>query len=62
MLWYKDRCKVAANYAAWIKENGVADTPESMVAYLQIKGWLNEDKILNDLREPSWVIVYRENI
>lgn len=60
MLWYRDRRKVANNYTEWRIENGVADTPESVVAYMQIKGWLNEDKILKDLGEPNWVIVYRE--
>ena len=38
MLWYRDRRKVANNYTEWRIENGVADTPESVVAYMQIKG------------------------
>ena len=33
--------------------NGVIDAPMSLIAFMQIKGWLNEEKILEDIRKDE---------
>lgn len=48
MIWFKERVAIVTMYKQWIWKNGVADTPVSLISFLQIKGWLNEDKILLD--------------
>ena len=56
MLWFNNRKKVETLYYEWIQKNGVADTPMSLIAFMQIKGWLNEEKILEDINKPDWAI------
>lgn len=46
MLFYSHRTMIADEYNKWIHDNNVLNSPESMVAFLQIRGWLNEDDIL----------------
>ena len=41
--------KIYNLFIEWCEENKVAKNSQSFIAFLQIKGWLNEDKILNDL-------------
>lgn len=53
MLWFNNRRKVEALYYEWIQKNGVADTPMSLIAFMQIKGWLNEEKILEEISKPA---------
>lgn len=56
MLWFSSRLKIERLYYEWANKNGVADTPMSLVAFMQRKGWLNEEKILEDIRKPDWAI------
>lgn len=56
MLWFSNRRKVERLYYEWAHKNGVADTPMSLIAFMQIKGWLNEEKILEDISKPDWAI------
>ena len=44
---FSHRLKLGEAYKKWIKENNVADTPASVIAYLQIIGVLNERKALD---------------
>ena len=39
--------------------NGVIDAPMSLIAFMQIKGWLNEEKILEDISKPDWAITVK---
>ncbi|MBQ6500384.1 MAG: hypothetical protein IJI87_03205 [Mogibacterium sp.] len=48
MIWFKERVTIVTMYKHWIWKKGVADTPLSLITFLQIKGWLNEDKIKLD--------------
>lgn len=44
MLWYSERRKLANAFALWAVKNNVAQTPESVVAYLLAEGLLNVQK------------------
>lgn len=55
MIWFKHRRKIERLYYEWAYLNGVADTPISLIAFMQIKGWLNEGKILVDITEHNEV-------
>lgn len=44
------RMAIERQYLKWCEQNGVAEKPNSMVAFMLIKGWLNEEKIAEDLR------------
>lgn len=43
---FSHRLKLGEAYKKWIKENNFADTPASVIAYLQIIGVLDEQKAL----------------
>lgn len=58
------REKIGRDYHKWLDEEGVADTPNSFVVFLDCKDWLNNDKIFNDLKD-NWRIKknnYKEDI
>ena len=44
------RMAIEKQYLKWCEQNSVAEKPNSMVAFLLIKGWLNEEKIAEELR------------
>lgn len=48
---FATRMKIEELYYEWIKENGIADKPNSVVAFMLCQGWLNEEKIGEDLRK-----------
>lgn len=48
---FSNRMKIEKLYYEWIKENGIADKPNSLVVFMHCKGWLNEEKIGDDLRK-----------
>lgn len=56
-MLFRDRVKIANEYRLWLiaeREDDkfiVEDCPESFLAFLQIKGYLNEEKILKDTRK-----------
>lgn len=45
-LWFSQRRKLEKLFAAWAQENGVAQTPLSMVGWLMIKDLLDVDAAL----------------
>ena len=51
MILFSQRMKIQELYYKWIAETNIADKPNSLVAFLQTKGWLNEDKIADDLKK-----------
>lgn len=51
MIFFSHRMKIYDMFINWCEENKVAKNTQSFIAYLQINGWLNEDKIINDLKE-----------
>ena len=46
VLWFTQRRKLEKLFAAWAQENGVAQTPLSMVGWLMIKDLLDVDAAL----------------
>ena len=53
ILLFKDRLYIERLYNRWIECTGVANSPSSVVAFMSINGWLNEQKIIKDLNERS---------
>ena len=55
-LLFSDRVKIRAMYNKWLDkemENNqyiINDCPETFMAFLQCKGWLNVDEILKEVR------------
>lgn len=47
MLWFSERRKLANAFVMWAAQNNVAQTPESVVAYLFAEGLLNVQKCRN---------------
>lgn len=56
-MLFRDRVKIANEYRLWLiaeREDDkftVEDCPESFLAFLQTKGYLNEERILKDTRK-----------
>lgn len=51
MILFSTRMKIAQLFIEWCKENKVRKSFDSLVAFMQINEWLNEDKICEDLKE-----------
>lgn len=49
MILFTQRMQIENLYLNWCKENGVADKPNSLVTFMQINDWLNEEQIMADL-------------
>lgn len=52
-IFFSQRLKIEKLFDAWCEEKHILRVPQSMVAYMQIRGWLNEDKIMEDLKEEG---------
>lgn len=50
MVLFTQRMQIEELYLNWCKENGVAEKPNSLVAFMQINDWLNEEQIMADLK------------
>ena len=55
MLLYKHRLNVALEYLAWVNSEvegnfKIDPGPETFMVFLQTKGYLNEEKIINDFK------------
>ena len=44
---YSHRLKLVEAYKKWIKENSIADMPDSVIGYLQVIGVLDTKKALD---------------
>ena len=45
------RIEIETLYLKWCAEEGIKNTPNSLIAFLMSKGWLNERKIIEDLEK-----------
>lgn len=45
MVWFSERKELEKQYYEWIKENGIADQPNSVIAFLEINSLLKDEKI-----------------
>ena len=50
MVSFSERLKIAQLFIEWCKENKVRESFDSLVAFMQINEWLNENKICEDLK------------
>lgn len=50
MIWFAQRMEIEELFLEWCKENNVANKPNSLVVFMLTRDWLNEDKILKDLK------------
>lgn len=56
MLFFSQRRRLTMQFEAWCKENGVLNSPLSMVGFLQSQCLLDEEKVreyLNALKEEK---------
>lgn len=58
MILFKERVALAKEFREWAEENNVRDCAESVIAYLQDKGYLDEFKIKMD-RKAKELGTYR---
>lgn len=49
MVLFTQRMQLEELYLNWCKEHGVTEKPNSMVAFMQINNWLDEEQIMADL-------------
>jgi len=47
------RMEIERQYLDWCENEGIANEPNSFVVFMMEKGWLNEEKIIGDLKEPK---------
>lgn len=50
MVLFTQRLQIEKLYLDWCEKHGVANKPNSMVAFMQGNNWLNEDQIMADLK------------
>lgn len=50
MILFTQRMQIEKLYLTWCEEHGVANKPNSVVAFLQGNNWLNEEQIMADLK------------
>lgn len=50
MVLFTQRMLIEELYLDWCEDHGVANKPNSMVAFMQANDWLNEEQIMADLK------------
>ena len=57
LLLYTYRLMIEKAYLKWCEDNGVAKLPNTLVSYMHSRGWLNEEKIIEDLKPEriKWI-------
>lgn len=53
-MTFKNRIKIIKNFKKWCETNDdIKPTPDALLAYLVKNEWLNDEKILNDIKEAE---------
>lgn len=47
------RMEIERQYLDWCERESIANKPNSLVVFMIEKGWLNEEKIIKDLKESK---------
>lgn len=47
---FSDRVKIQDEFEAWCVKNQTTPTMQTMIAFLEHRGWLNVDRVVKDLR------------
>ena len=50
IVFFTQRLQIEELYLDWCKDHGVANKPNSMVAFMEGNNWLNEEQIMADLK------------
>ena len=50
---FKNRMIIEQMFLEWCDENGIAKKPNSLVAFMLSKKWLNEKKIWEDINKAK---------
>ena len=50
---FSDRVKIDLLFEAWCVKNQASKSTQTLLAFLEQKGWLNSDKILDDLKHMT---------
>jgi len=53
MIFFHIRAWIEKQYIAWINENNVRDCPLSVITFLAIKGYINEEKVLEEYKKEQ---------
>lgn len=49
MMLFSQRMEIERRFLEWCERNKVAPKPNSLVAFMSINGWLNEDAVTRDV-------------
>ena len=49
MILFSQRMEIERRFLDWCAQNGVAVKPNSLVAFMEINGWLNEEAVIRDV-------------
>lgn len=61
MVLFSQRQEIERMFYAWCQETKAAVVPSNMVAFMRGNGWLNEDKIVYDLRSIKQTEAQKED-
>lgn len=48
---FADRMKIQDAFEAWCVKNQTTPSMQTMIAFLEHKGWLNVDRVVKDLKD-----------
>lgn len=51
MVRFADRMKIQDAFEAWCVKNQTTPSMQTMIAFLEHKGWLNVDRVVKDLKD-----------
>lgn len=51
MIKFSDRVKIQDAFEAWCVKNETKPCMQTMVAFLEHRGWLNVEKVMKDLKD-----------
>lgn len=50
-LLFSDRVKIQDAFEAWCVKNQTTPCMQTMIAFLEHRGWLNVEKVMKDLKD-----------
>lgn len=53
IVFFSARMWIENEFEKWCDENGVKKCPNSLVAFMDMNGWLKDEDIMNDWREQK---------
>ncbi len=53
MICFKDRNYICDRFNEWCMDNKLPQTAHSFIVYATYRGWLNEEKIVKDLKHEK---------